>query len=144
MGMKTVAAVSICVLTLSQAFAGDGQNQTVELKTGERVQGVFHQATAAGVLMTVAGKPVTIPLTEVAAIYLAAPPSASAYDHALDALSALQSVTSSGVTYMDYAKRVLDARIKVDKYMSSMPADRETFGAAMRYYELAAQLWNDQ
>jgi hypothetical protein len=132
-------------------FALTLRGDTVELKTGERVDGAFRQASAAGVVIEVAGQTMTIPLEKVQAIYFGAAkptsalkvPTASA--EALDALRGLRSVTDSGVSFRDYAPRVLDAKVKVDRYFGSPTTDteelRNAIGVAMREYELASRTW---
>lgn len=64
---------------------------------------------------------------------------------ALDALLALQSVTTSGITFRDYTPRVLDARIKIDQYLRTPENNdvdiRALMKSAMRYYEMAAEYW---
>jgi hypothetical protein len=116
----------ICIATL---FAIGLRADTIELKTGERVEGAFRQATSAGVVVEVAGQPITIALEKVQAIYFgAAPPVRTAAEstraqEVIDSLTALRSVTASGISYRDYAPRVLDTRVKVDRYLSSAPSD---------------------
>jgi hypothetical protein len=127
----------------------DGQSKG----TGERIEGTFKQATSTGAVIDVGGQPITIPLEKVRAIYFGAVPSASptapppARD-ALDALRGLQSVVESGLTYRDYATRVLDAKVKVDRYLSSSPNDppklRKAIDIAMRENELAGLSWGFQ
>jgi hypothetical protein len=147
--MKNVRVLAILPFLFALGLSGD----TIELKTGERIEGTFKQATSAGAVIDVGGQPITIPLEKVKAIYFGPVPSASptapppARD-ALDALRGLQSVVESGLTYRDYATRVLDAKVKVDRYLSSSPNDppelRKTIEIAMREYELAGQSWNLQ
>src|SRR5712692_6783873 len=117
-------ATRMCVLAvLPSLFALSLRGDTIELKTGEKIDGRFKQATSAGVVMEVGGQSITVPIARVRAIYLGAAPTTAKADStatdALEALKALQSVTSSGVSYRDYAPRVLDAKVKVDKYLSS-------------------------
>jgi hypothetical protein len=123
----------------------------VELKTGERLQGTFRQATSAGVVIEVGGESINMPLAKVRAIYFGPVPAETATQislagEALQALEALQSVTSSGVNYQEYARRVLDAKVKVDQYLKSPGQDdqrvRSAIGMAMRCYEVASQAWN--
>jgi hypothetical protein len=123
---------------------------TIELKTGERIDGVFKQATAAGAVIEVGGQAITIALEKVRAIYFGAAPSATVTGpapalEALDALKALRSVTNSGITYRDYSQRVLDARVKVDRYLSSQGSVgielRSAVRVSMLEYELASQAW---
>jgi hypothetical protein len=49
-------------------------------------------------------------------------------------------VTDSGITYRDYSQRVVDARVKVDRYLSSAATDtpglRDAVRVAMVEYEL--------
>ena len=136
----------------SLIFAMNLTADTVELKTGERIDGTFRQAGVAGVVIEIAGQSMTIPMERIQAIYFGAPkpPSASAAPalsgDALDALRALRSVTASGITYRDYAPRVLDARVKVDRYLGSAASDnaelKNAIGIAMHEYELASNMWN--
>jgi len=134
----------IFTLSLSLLFA-----DVVELKTGERIEGTFKQANAAGVVIEVGGQAINMPLGKVRAIYFGAAPASPAQAHgstssdALDALKGLNSVTTSGITYRDYAPRVLDAKVRVDRYMASAAdGDMKTrIGVAMRYYELASTAW---
>lgn len=125
---------------------------TIELKTGEKIEGAFKQAGPAGAVIEVGGQPLTFALDKVRAIYLGATPLAqqgpSVFVEALDALRALQSVTNSGVSYRDYAPRVLDAKVKMDRYLAS-PTNgddkaRAAAQLAMRYYEVAAEAWNNK
>src|SRR4051794_3386519 len=94
---------------------------TIELKTGERLDGAFKQATSAGVVIDVAGQPITITLEKVRAIHFGSAPVQTAVgptplQEALDAIKALRSVTVSGINYRDYSQRTLDAKVKVDRY----------------------------
>ncbi len=143
----TVPATNIAILFLV-TFASV-RADTVELKTGEKIEGVFKQAGPAGAVIEVGGQPITFALDKVRAIYLGGAPVApqppSAYSDALDALKALQSVTTSGINYRDYSARVLDARVKVDKYLTSPPngddPQRSAIRIAMQYYELTSLAW---
>jgi hypothetical protein len=139
-------AITLLVLLVGATFA-----DTVELKTGEKIEGTFKQATAAGAVIEVGGQSLTFTMDKVRAIYLgAAPPAmpATSLDtDALDALRSLQSVTSSGVSYRDYAPRVLDAKVKVDKLLSadtSAGPRRDHIRLSMRYYEFASTAWNSK
>ncbi len=138
------------VLLAMMASAPAASADVLELKTGERVEGTFKQATVAGgVVIEIGGQSITMPFAKVRAIYIGAAPTAapavSAAKEALDALMGLQSVTNAGISYLDYAPRVLDAKIKVDKYLSGSSegdAPRAAIRIAMQYYELAATAWN--
>lgn len=127
------------IVILAFALAA-GATETVELKSGERIDGTFRQADAAGVVIDVAGQKITIPLIKVQAIYFGAPPKSSMSSpaprqEALDALQGLQSVTEAGTGYTLYAPRVLEAKIKVDRYLAAAPTDapeRAAITQAMR------------
>jgi hypothetical protein len=128
---------------------------TLELKTGEHVQGKFKRADSSEIVMEVAGQPIAVSLEKVKAIYFGAvpnsapmaAPSSSVLQEALDGLKALRSVTNSGIAYRDYAQRVLDARVKVDRYLSLADKGDVESGhtravrVAMLEYELASQAW---
>jgi hypothetical protein len=78
---------------------------------------------------------------------VSAPPSTvTVSSDALDALRALRSVTQSGISYRDYSQRVLDAKVKVDQYLSSpandAPALRSAITLGMREFLLASQAWS--
>jgi len=142
----TSTRFAIAVLTM--LFALTLRGDTVELKTGEHLDGAFRQASAAGVVIEIAGQAMTIPLGKVQAIYFGAQRPASVstapapFAEALDALRALRSVTESGVTFRDYATRVLDARVKVDRCQNSSAAATVAARLAMREYELASRAWS--
>lgn len=138
------------ILTLSPSLL---LADVVELKTGERLEGTFKQANAAGVVIEVGGQAIDMPLEKVRAIYFGPAPTTQAQQvqvspvtDALQGLKALQSATAVGVSYRDYATRVLDTKVKVDQFINSpqqkdTPA-RDSIRVAMRYYELASQAWS--
>ncbi len=136
-------AIGVLVTLSAVTLKGD----TVELKTGERLDGAFRQASAAGVVIVIAGQAMTIPIGKVQAIYFGQNPSSasatpSPFAEALDALRALRSVTESGITFHDYATRVLDAKVKVDRCQNSSAANTDAVRLAMREYELASRAWS--
>jgi hypothetical protein len=55
-----IRAVVSAALTLY--FGSVASADSIELKTGERIEGAFRQATAAGAVIEVAGQSITIPL----------------------------------------------------------------------------------
>lgn len=148
-----ICALAVLLALFTLSLLGD----TIELKTGERIEGTFKQATSAGAVIEIAGQSITIPLEKVQAIYFGAVPArqpvvgSGPADDAMDALKALQSVIDSGITYgdysqyRDYSQRVLDARVRVDRYLSSQGSGgtelRRAIRAAMLEYELASQSW---
>jgi hypothetical protein len=141
-------AFSLAVLPLLFGLSLSGD--TIELKTGERIEGAFKQANSAGAVIEVAGQPITIPLEKIQAIYFGAVPSRTVAgpapsQEALDALKALRSVVQTGLDYREYSQRVLDAKVKVDQYLSAPAngaAERNGIETAMREYELARDAWD--
>jgi hypothetical protein len=131
-------------LFLLLAIAGLNAD-VLELKTGEHLEGVFRKADSAGVVIEAAGQAITIPLDKVKAIYFGEKPSVpEAGADALDAVRGLQSVTQAGVNYQEYSRRLLDAKVITDRYLSSAKPELkgEPIRLAMRYYEVASQLWS--
>jgi hypothetical protein len=64
---------------------------------------------------------------------------------AVDAVRGLRSVVTSGVVYKDYATRILDARVQIDRYLESKGGNttiRSAVSAAMMCYEIASTFWN--
>ncbi|HLK66732.1 MAG TPA: hypothetical protein VKU19_25030 [Bryobacteraceae bacterium] len=122
---------------------------TIELKSGERIEGKLKQVALAGAVIEVAGQAITVPLVKVGAIYFGHAPSLpvaamAPFQEAIDALTSLRSVTNSGIAYRDYSQRVLDAKVKVDRYLSSPESGGERRNAirvAMIDYEFASRIW---
>jgi len=139
------------LVALSALFALGLWGDSVELKTGERIEGTFKQATVdRGIVIEVAGQPITIPLEKVKAIYFGTAPSASPTastptQEALDALRALRSVTENGISRRDYTPRLLDTKVKVDRYLASAAKDpaRNAMALTMRFYQLASEAWEE-
>jgi hypothetical protein len=140
--MKRLGTVLAILMACTRA-------DTLELKTGERLEGTFKQATSAGAVIEVGGQNITVPLDKLRAVYFGSAPkpfdNVSPADESMRALKGLQSITMSGVSLREYSPRVLDAKVKVDQYLSSPVAgDEKVRGAisvAMRYYELASNVW---
>ena len=153
--MRKLSVRVLPTALLPLLFAFSLQGDTVELKTGERLDGRFKQATSAGAVIEIAGQPMTIPLEKVRAIYLgsapapanAAPTGPTPLEEVMVALKALRSVTGSGISYRDYSQRVLDAKVKFDVYVSSKSTEsgavRDAVESAMQWYELSSQAWGD-
>jgi hypothetical protein len=136
-------------LLLSSVFPAYAD--VIELKTGQRVEGTFKQGTAASISVEVAGQTLTIEVEKVRAIYFGAAPAPvaqqpSARDEAMKALRGLRSVSQAGITYRDYAPRVSDAKILVDRYAAEpdpSPA-KVAITDTMAFYVYAASAWNGQ
>jgi hypothetical protein len=61
---------------------------------------------------------------------------------AIEALRGLKSVTESGVSYAQYAPRVLDAKVVVDRITKDGSPAAVAAVASMLYYQLASSVWN--
>ena len=122
----------------------------VELKTGERVEGALRQATPTSVSIEIGGQVVTFDVAKVRAIYfgvgpaLSGSPSSIGTQAAIDALKAVSSVLGAGVTYRDYAARVLEAKVAVDRALPAVTVDelRKALGLASQFYVIVSSAWN--
>jgi hypothetical protein len=136
----------------------------VELKAGQRVDGVVKSISAKNVVIEVDGQAVSFERTKVGVIYLGGAPTISNFSMAttnslpnpiaapslrvaaLQSLKGLQSATTAGINYTSYAPRVTDAEIIVDRYLSEETSDLQAvkvpLKAAMQFYALAAKAWN--
>jgi hypothetical protein len=123
----------------------------IQLQNGDQITGTFKEAAAGIVSIEVDGQVKTVPQDKVRAIYLGSPPARptdvrnGALGEALDALQGLQAVAAAGVDYKEYASRVVDAKVKVDRFLASAPSDSTARGAvarSMRFYDLASMAWS--
>ncbi len=144
--MPAIAVLLLLIGTLPASA------DVVELKTDQRVEGDFKEATAAVVVVEVGGQVITFQRDQVRAIYFGAAPAPftqpSALQEALRALKALQSVTQGGVTYRDYGPRVNDAKIVVDRYLQepekSDAPERNMIKEALEIYVFALTAWSSK
>jgi len=146
-----VSGVGLALLCLVAGTARFVWGDVIELKTGQRVEGNFKQATPNGVVIEVGGQDIRFKTDQVRAIYFGRAPGVppgqpSSLQEAIRSLKALQSVTSGSVTYSEYASRVNDAKIVVDRYLEEAERDdgilRDAVKAAIGYYVLVSSLWN--
>ena len=127
--------------------AGAAYADVVELKTGQRVNGILKQATPASVSVEVGGQTVTFAGDKVRAIYFGAvAPTATQPDRpredAMSALKALESVTVAGTTYSEYMRRLGDTKILVDQDVAGLAEPlRVHVEAAMDFYMAAGPIW---
>lgn len=140
-------ATSAMILTGLSAIA-----DVVELKTGQRVEGRFKQATPASVSIEVGGQTITFTHDKVRAIYFGSAPSAAVQSslraEALRAVKGVQSAVAGSISYRDYTPRVTDAKIVVDRYLDEEKSDPDAIKAqitaAMEYYTLASKAWSEK
>jgi hypothetical protein len=143
---ELAAAAFLILLSLGVARASA---DVVELKNGQRVEGTFKGGDDSAVKIEIGGQVITFKPDQVRAMYFGAAPTASPAgisprDEALKALKALQSVTTGGTNYRDYAPRVSDAKIIVDRYLSAVSEapERPAIATAMGFYVLAGSAWS--
>lgn len=129
-------------------FGGLLTADTIELKTGERIDCKVRQVTAAGAIVEIGGSAVTFPIAKVKAIYFGSAisePSAPDAKTAIEAIKGLQSVVKAGTPYSEYSRRVLDAQVQVDRFVNSEQGTaklRYEVKTAMNTYNLASRAWN--
>jgi hypothetical protein len=137
-----------CVLVFLASIAMIAHADVVELKTGQRIEGTLKQATPASVSVEVGGQTITFEGEKVRAIYFGAASAAalppSLRDDAMKTLKSLRSVVEGGVNYRDYATRMSDTKIAVDRYLAGGDEDaaRPPIRLAMGFYAMAASAWN--
>jgi len=64
---------------------------------------------------------------------------------AMNELRGLRSITQAGVTYRDYSPRVLDSKVKIDRYLDESggsPEFKVVIREAMEMYVFASLVWN--
>jgi hypothetical protein len=64
---------------------------------------------------------------------------------ALDSLHGLKSVTEAGINFIEYSSRVLDTKVKIDRYLAEAPKDdkqRTAIDNAMNLYVIARGAWS--
>jgi hypothetical protein len=124
----------------------------VELKSGQKVEGAFKSADATSVKIEIGGQVMTFKPEQVRAIYYGKAPTAtdavSPTDEAMKALRGLRAIVDSGsVTFRDFAPRVSDAAVIVDRYLQSdqtaTPLRAHIMGASA-FYSFASAAWGGQ
>jgi hypothetical protein len=141
------------IIVLVSGISATSLADTVELSTGQRIEGTLKQATQQAVVIDVQGKLITFEAALVKAIYFGKTPRAaeaakgvSAGD-AIRALKGLQSAVRVGLPFRDYGPRVIDTRIKVDQYLDTKvgtPNLRQALGRSMMFYEAALSTWEEK
>ncbi len=147
-----IQASVILGCTLSLFAAAVALADVVELKTGERVEGTFKQGNQTRIMIQVGGQTITFERAKVRAIYFGPAPTTSSgpspLQEALVALKGLQSVAGAGTTYSEYGRRVHDAKIIVDRYLTGPQSEdddlKSAVRAAMGSYVLALSVWESR
>lgn len=121
--------------------------EVIELKSGQRVEGVLKSITGQDVVVNIAGQPLTVSRDKINAIYFGPPPNSSNRTPLKDALrvvKALQSTTVAGISYRDYAPRVTDAKIQLDQLLDDVPDGpaKTLLAEALELYVYASLVWN--
>jgi hypothetical protein len=147
--LVTAALLAMTLISVRSVWA-----DVIELRTGERVEGTFKGADDSAVRIEIDGRLVTFAPAQVRAIYYGSAPSIQApaaptalqeRDEAIGALEGLRSVARTGLTYREYAPRVSEAQIVVDRYLRKEdggPAIRGAIADSFRFYALAGAAWN--
>jgi hypothetical protein len=149
-GLLSAALLLVSSMSVPPAWA-----DVVELRNGQRVEGIFKGADDSTVRIEVDGRLVTFAPAEVRAIYYGLPPAPPApvaapaplpeLGEALGALETLRSVAKSGVTYQEYAPHLSQAHAVVDRYLRAedgAPAIKGAIADSFHFYALAGAAWN--
>jgi len=129
----------------------------IQLKNGQMVEGEFIGASPKEVSIKIASQTLKFKITEISQILFdksatsAVVPGDDSFKtgakSALRALSSLESVVESGVSYGEYSKRVLDAKIIIDEFIGenkdlSKQEFNEILADTIGYYSAASSAWN--
>jgi hypothetical protein len=147
--MKFVGTAALLFVSLMSVAPVSAD--VIELRTGERVEGTFKGADDSAVRIEVDGRIVTFAPAHVRAIYYGSvpasttPASLAEREEAIGALEGLRSVARTGVTYREYAPRVGDAQIVIDRYLKKedgAPSIKGVIADSFHFYALAGTAWN--
>jgi hypothetical protein len=147
--MKFVGTAALLFVSLMSVAPVSAD--VIELRTGERVEGTFKGADDSAVRIEVDGRIVTFAPAHVRAIYYGSvpasttPASLAEREEAIGALEGLRSVARTGVTYREYAPRVGDAQIVIDRYLKKedgAPSIKGAIADSFHFYALAGTAWN--
>jgi hypothetical protein len=141
-GLVSAALLFVSSISVSQVWA-----DVVELRDGQRVEGIFKGADDSAVRIEVDGRIVTFAPAEVRAIYYgpAPAPPLPELGEAIGGLAMLRSVARTGVTYQEYAPRLSEAQVAVDRYLQAEDGAVTIKGAiadSFHFYALAGTAWN--
>ena len=150
--MPGIRFAIVVAAAIGAVFVAPAAADIVELKNGQRVDGVLKQADQSTVMIEVGGQTITFRAEQVRAIYYgsaAAPPAAGTpLSDALRGLKDLQSVVKGGVSFRDYGPRVANANIAVDRFLETPASGDEEARSALReaisFYQVAGTLWSMQ
>jgi hypothetical protein len=148
----SVRRVSMSVLmVLAGLMVAPVYADVVELTTGERIEGKDVQLGPEGASVEVGGQKLQFERSKVRGVYIGTPPQAplprvGLASEAVQTLKGLQSVTTAGINYQNYAPRVLEAKVRIDEYLRQNQGDRPDLRLAIErsigYYVLASSAWN--
>ena len=151
---NTCVAIAGAILLIAVSNCLPARGETIELTNGTSLTGTLLKSDGTVFTFIVDNKTVTKKREEIAAIVFVQrknPPEAAkesemkaAATAAIEALEALDSVTKSGVTRIEYAKRKADAQIALDKFINQWGKDNivaQWLSIAMVGYDLADTTW---
>ena len=143
-----VAITVVALLTL--LWPASVQADVLELKNGQKLEGQYAGGSKDEVRFQVGSQALKFPIGEVSRITMGNPGQEDFRKAAIEALrqlKALASVAEGGTTYQDYARRVSDAKIKVDQFLDeyrSSPLSKfnEHIADSLGFYVAASSAWN--
>ena len=112
--------VSILATLLAVSSPVSVQADVLELKSGQKLEGQYAGGSKDEVRFQVGSQTLKFPIAEVSKIIMGTAGQEDfrkAAGEALRQLKALNSVIEGGIAYQDYARRVSDAKIKVDQFL---------------------------
>jgi len=135
---------------LSGLWLSSASGEVIELKTGERIEGLLKEAGAATVVVDVAGQLVILDSGRVRAIYFETPPAASARPlpgEALQAVKALWPAVTGDGRRAEHSAPNRELRSTIDRYVAGgsglTPPVADPVADAIRYYLLAESAWSN-
>ena len=111
-----------CMCVVSEAIC-----DVVELKTGERIEGKIKETSETSVTIEIGGQTLRFDRGQVRSIHIGtqqlSSPQPSPIHEVLSALKSLGSAVKGGVIYQDYARRVSDTKVLIDRLVEQMGSE---------------------
>jgi hypothetical protein len=142
--MKPKFAMTLLVILFVACGRKDDAESAIpvvlELKNGQRIEGMLKNVSRFGLVMQVQGRSVTTPIGEARVIYLDTKNMATSADgEAIEALRAVRALTNVGTNIRDFSTKVAEAEVKVEKLPDGEV--EKPIRAALLYYMLAVRAW---
>ena len=141
-------SVLATLLAFSSPFSV--QADVLELKSGQKLEGQYAGGSKDEVRFQMGSQTLKFPIAEVSKITMGTGGREDFHNAAKEALRQLKglaSVVEGGTTYSDYARRVTDAKIKVDQFLdeyksSPLPLFNEQIADILGFYVTVSSAWN--